>query len=419
MILLKNDTIDIDQIRHYMDLIENDEKFNTYKLSDDIPEIQIVPPCGVLILYLEQYDRNEELLKLLETTVDRKANYSYRYIQSDILPFGNMRSKLKKKKRTTLISTYLSTYPLLCNSNNTFTWYIYIVAKDCHHSALEFYSAPDTDYLLLAASSIIYDTCGIFKSQIKQLDYPALSHYNYKHIIYTPLYFPKDSYYSHAKSIYRLNLINVILINYYLTTNRTKYCKRFLYYEHVIRILRTQPPSNYDIEPENAELYETQECCITGGPLFGYFMEYNIKYMKGKKNISETVYVNDMALRNDVSRGVYVEILYKNINITTITKAIESICKAKLGIKKISIVYVKHHYINNFRKIICSLDAEQNYKNLLHGILDFGIFCTKYRMYRVVNIRTNQLFLGMDQIYDIDIIKKMGSSTVLFRVDTS
>jgi len=460
MILIKDNIVDQKEINLYMDLIENDKKFNTYTLdksiSDNITEIQTVPWFGVLIIYSDVniIDKNYLMYYLSQRNVNSQdeedINYTTSYLYNDLLPFGNMKTKAVKKSRSVKIIDNYTTFDRQLNriikrnlyQNDQFLWIVKIITKEQSPDFVDYgcllYPVIDKIYLLSSVSTIIYDTCDLFKCSIKQIDFPYLHQYNYNNILETPLYIIKEdisqvnrynNYGIKINLIYDLIAFN---INYhFVSINLKKMDNKFILYEHEIYLVAEAYIYNPNIEninitnPNENKYLEHQRCFISNAPLYGRFYEFEILYNNKGEDIREKIFINQTMICvyniNGYENGISIDNCISNIKykgvFLTVSKAVESIFKIKYSVKNATVKLIKSYFINNFRSIIYNLNEHINYKNLLLAILDNGLFCNSFCSNKyAVNITSNQIFIGYKKIADIDIMLKKNSSTILFMV---
>lgn len=439
MIILKDEKFSASDVVKYMDLIENDPKFNSYKISKNIPEVQVVPYFGVILIYTKNHNPSKYIHTLyaeIESQNEQKLNSGekiedegYRYLYRDILPFGNLQKKLKKKERVIVELTELKQFSIVYkNIDSTFVWFIKLITPNVL-GYLSYTNEPrlrtheswwNQMYLPSAASTIIYDMYGLFKEPIKQLDFPTINQYSCNSIG-TKFYGYCDFMPVMTKKFTNI-LVSQNIILHYLQINREKYKNKFLFYDYEIRFDLPKSAANFSYNSVSSDICDGKKCFISGAPLFGYFREYNVKYTIKNKEHNDTLYIN-----SDWLFTTYPSLIKYKDKTLEVHQFINSVYKTERRAKNIKVKAGKLHYADNIKEIINKMNVEQNYKNLLISILDNGLECTKdvnknnlfavsYVCYSV-NLETNQIFVGLTNITDSIAMKYNNSSTVLYLID--
>lgn len=458
MIILKGDSIDFNKLKNAANKMENDPSYNTFYIEEAGVEIQTVPLYGFIIIYTKSVENLHfsdfvTQWNQADEKIDIESNV---YLNKSLIPFGYIRSKNLREQE--LINANELEIPSLLNimsTNNYFKWYIKIIQRGMkgHICCSNLYNYIDTysmyrnsageeAYLLSAASTIVYDTVDLFKTEIRQLDFPYIDQYTYSKndkIIKDNIHFncgtakhKKSSYTSDKFSNY--TTISLEIIKYYLN-NFNMYKGGFNVDNHIVYLGLSHFMGSdanilnlftYDEEIlfANDEKYKDDTCFISGSPLFGKCLKIDLEYKIKGKQIKKYIIVQELFVIHNADSNLFV----KYNGVTLYGKAIVmSLIRSRFNLK--STVEIKTEYtvlnfdISNTINIINNMNIQQNKKNLFSGILLNGYYIDHIQnnpreILYVINLDTNQIFVGLTYIKDVDIMTYTNSSSVLFTYNT-
>ncbi len=387
MIILKDNFIDNCKLLHHMELIESDDEFNTYNLQNSITEIQFKPLYGLILIYANEFTIDSLTFPKI---IPPKGYHLHYYNWDNPLPFVSLKIEQQPREREICFVKRTANIDskILTNINNTkthkFVWFVLHITESNNRYLRytpEFYMSRQ--YLMTAAFTIIYDTVDLFKSTIKQLEYPQIKDYNINYI--------DECIYTNYNSI----SVDISIFIHFLSKNLKKYRNNYDFMGHSIYI--TSREFSGILRNINYMHDENAKCFISNGPLIGVVAEYVIKY----KEIEEYVYVNASYL---------ICVDEKKINIIKMIHKIYS----KNNKTPHSVKFNGYYKIENYEKAIEQMEVSQNYKNLLYAALNSSNYeaCDEHLMF-IKNTKTNQTFLIYEIMYDNTIWKYKNNDMIL------
>lgn len=439
MIIIKSDGSDgsdglnSSEILRIMKKIESDSKFNTYKFKGI--EMEVVPTHGNIIIYTDKtanqiFDMYNIFLNYMSLDLNVKPNTA-RYTNQEGIPFIYSYEKNIQYRKRRFITSTPACNDIIQTVRETknklfFDWYVSITnGKDGNGIYIDNKFCKPS-YLAHSPSTIIYDMMDLFTRPIKQINFPSIKQYKYYetgNIIKEKVFIGGNATYDvsyniilhhvrkqHNVFVDKYDRVSIMVCGHEIMLFDSSYYSPYYPVHHT-----RQYESRKKIKASSVT--ET-ECFITGAPLVGYCSRYEVSYEEEKQVKTDTVTINACLF-------MYARTNHKGVPLP-LDAMIASIYKAKHGIKKTVQTGLPQSvdYTNAILPTIDKLDISQNLKNLYRGYLSHGCHIPKPAIFAVrvfavkevyiVNLDTNQIFVGYDQMVDKHLIQYKDSSTVLF-----
>ncbi len=441
MLIIKDTSLDFQKIRDAMIKMESDRAFNTYFLAEAGVEIQTVPLFGIINIYVDGTSnlKFEDFItswKQFEAECGETNNKVYKYIERETFPFGYVRSLDKVCRKISPANDMAVILSKKIKGTKNFEWFINIIRP----GSLGFLCCSGIDifclfllhdarllhkYLISSTFTIMYDTVNLFKEEIRQLDFPRADQY----MLYERGAIITDVI--HIDSVHYPAITEFIL--YYL---KQCICKNdSIRNEYTIKInfsdyhLTDMYDPFTDVAPEYitdgidySQEYADDLCFILDCPLFGKCVRFDLEYELDGKIIKTYIMLSSLIVNNQWKMPI--SICHRGKYQYGI-RAILSMYKTKFRVdtnvsikQKCTVIYLGC-MLNGMQRTLINMKYPQNIKNLLEGILMNNCEIIKeenspnIHVY-VVNQNTNQIFVGMKTIRDVDIMKYANSSCILF-----
>lgn len=439
MVLIINstgdDAIDIDRIakcminiesnrivyNEYGEKVDKKEKFNVYQ--DEFVEYDFILQYAKIILYLrpdQNFSYCEIQNKIMNLTIPiqnfiHKNSDNYNLIEikpSNTITKNNCGYSSKVFRFIT--SNFDSFKKSLKTDRISFSWFIEKFNKTNSFYIPELYpKIPPEEYLNKSIFTVIYDGVGMFQNNkiIKQINYPSLKQYymyNKCKIIEEPIYISLKE-----GLIYEIyNYFKGSLPKLYLPHKVERNMKYNLKYKDF---------PDYNIK--RVDLERTWEDQILDD--FDYKKQEEIEKNLNKEDKNK--FRNDICFISRIplyDRYYIVRISNKtcefNIAVSPcgfeIFMCLSQIIYKDKGYKILSVIERNYSKKRKFLDVLDTLAINPIKKNIMKCIELYGCYMTEKMELYTVDKKTSQIYVGLEQIGDADIIKYSNTNTILFRI---
>lgn len=453
-------------IIHDVDIVE---PFNTYTYKQ--VNYDITASLGVLLIYKTNITFSELYLLLIAKfeELDAHINYSnlmiscsrgcYKSTYHTLITtsYKNMTKNLGRHHNRCLVN-YDSVNVERADNLSQFMWHIQIIntTSYLHISELSYNYSPNKSYLMRGTSTIIYDDYNLFNvsDYTKQINYPALEQY---------IAFDQNRLLNETVYISRIVGLDYEIMRHYYTDDIDEYNKYSIISEGMefedykkFKIRRVNISKKWYTQITELFDYATQEeleqtrdetgkppfpndvCFITRAPIYGAFYIFEVRKLarpsrvsarsqagpaesheapaqqaeaQANENVSyimvsPMIYMCCMKIKNKIYS--FMEYFEKKSGYTISRKYIgqyartEYECIQMIPDKKIS---------SEKRDILLSISRDN--AKIARNIN--GEVCYGYAVY-VANISKKLIYVGLQNVADVDVIKYANNNTIIFGV---